>query len=55
MRLHKLVVLFIIMLVAAIDVQGAADTAFDLNIDVKTFQLENGLQVWWSNDRRPPK
>ncbi len=45
MRLHKMLVLFIISLVFALNVHGAADTAYDLNIDVKEFQLENGLQV----------
>ncbi|MEE4266377.1 MAG: pitrilysin family protein [Desulfobacteraceae bacterium] len=45
MRLHKMFVLFIISLIFAINVHGAADTVYDLNVDVKEFQLENGLQV----------
>jgi len=45
MRLHKIFILSIILLVFAGNVHGAADTAYDLNIDVKEFQLENGLQV----------
>ena len=45
MRFYKFSVMFIIMLVFAINAQGDADTAIDLNIDVKTFQLENGLEV----------
>ncbi len=45
MRLHKIFVLSIILLVFVGSVHGAADTAYDLNIDVKGFQLENGMQV----------
>ena len=45
MRVRKLIGLLIIMLVFAINVHGATETAFDLNIDVKTFQLDNGFQV----------
>jgi predicted Zn-dependent peptidase len=45
MRLHKIFVLSIILLVFVANVHGAADTAYDLNIDVKGFQLKNGMQV----------
>ena len=45
MRLHKIFGLSIILLVFAGTVHGVTDTAYDLNIDVKGFQLENGLQV----------
>ena len=45
MRLYKIFTLSIILLVFAGNVHGAADTAYDLNIDVKGFQLENGMQV----------
>jgi hypothetical protein len=41
MRLHKIFILSIILLVFAGSVHGAADTAYDLNIDVKAFQLGN--------------
>jgi predicted Zn-dependent peptidase len=45
MRSYKLVLFFTIFLVAAINFQAVADTSFDLNVDVKSFELENGLQV----------
>ena len=45
MRLHKIIGLSIILLVFTGNVHGTVDTAYDLNIDVKGFQLENGLQV----------
>ena len=45
MRLDKLIILSTILLVFAGNVYGAADTAYDLNIDVNAFQLENGFQV----------
>ena len=45
MRLYKIIGLFIILLVFTGNVHGTVDTAYDLNIDVKGFQLENGLQV----------
>ncbi len=45
MRLYKLFVLSIILLVFTGNVYGTADTTYDLNIDVKGFQLENGMQV----------
>jgi predicted Zn-dependent peptidase len=45
MRLHKIFVLSIFLLVFTGNVHGTVDTAYDLNIDVKGFQLENGLQV----------
>ena len=45
MRLYKIFVLSIILLVFTGNVHGTVDTAYDLNIDVKGFQLENGLQV----------
>mgnify|MGYP001825482509 CR=1 FL=1 len=45
MRLYKIFILSITLLFFAGNIHGAADTAYDLNIDVKAFQLENGLQV----------
>ncbi len=45
MRLHKFFLLSIILLVLAGNVQGAADTAYNLILDVKEFQLENGMLV----------
>ena len=45
MRLNKLIILSTILLVFGGNLHGAADTAYDLNIDVNSFQLENGFQV----------
>jgi len=45
MRLDKIIILSTILLVFGGNLHGAADTAYDLNIDVNAFQLENGFQV----------
>ncbi|MGD8447180.1 MAG: hypothetical protein PVI94_27005, partial [Desulfobacterales bacterium] len=45
MRVRNIIGLLTIMLVFALNAYGATETAFDLNIDVKTFQLDNGFQV----------
>ncbi len=45
MRLDKLIILLTTLLVFAGNVYGTADTAYDLNINVNAFQLENGFQV----------
>jgi predicted Zn-dependent peptidase len=45
MRLDKIFTLSIMLLVFAGNVHGAVDTAYDLSLDVKAFQLENGMQV----------
>mgnify|MGYP001828725438 FL=1 len=45
MRLNKIIILSTILLVFGGNLHGAADTAYDLNIDVNAFQLENGFQV----------
>jgi predicted Zn-dependent peptidase len=45
MRLYKILALSIMLLVSTLNVHGAADTTYDFNLDVKEFQLENGLQV----------
>ncbi len=45
MRLYKIFVVSIILLVLGVNFNAAAATAYDLNIDVKAFRLENGMQV----------
>ena len=45
MRLYKIFILSVILLVFTANFLGAADTAYNLNVDVKEFQLENGMQV----------
>ncbi|MGD8211717.1 MAG: pitrilysin family protein, partial [Desulfobacterales bacterium] len=45
MRLDKFIILSTILLVFAGNVHGVAETAYDLNINVNAFQLENGFQV----------
>jgi hypothetical protein len=55
MRLNKIIILSTILLVFGGNLHGAADTAYDLNIDVNAFQLENGFQVLVSNARQPPR
>ena len=45
MHPHKFLILLIIMLLFGGNVQATADPAYDINIDVKEFYLENGLQV----------
>ena len=40
MRLDKFIILSTILLVFGGNLHGAADTAYDLNIDVNAFQLE---------------
>ena len=43
MRMFKILILTLLSLIFAGDVYAAADTAYDININVKTFQLENGM------------
>ena len=43
MRMFKILILTLISLIFAGDAYAAADTAYDININVKTFQLENGM------------
>ena len=44
MRSYKLIFLTIILLVFSSNALAATDSAYDLNLDVKEFQLENGMQ-----------
>jgi predicted Zn-dependent peptidase len=43
MRLFKILILTLSLLINTGVVSAAADTAYDLNLDVRTFQLENGM------------
>ena len=43
MRTLKFYILTLLLLVFTAHVHAAGDTAYDLNIDVKHFQLENGM------------
>jgi len=43
MRMFKILISTLILLIFAGDVYAAADTAYDLNINVQTFQLDNGM------------
>jgi predicted Zn-dependent peptidase len=44
MRSHKLYMLILLLFVFAGNVSGTTQTAYDINIDVKEFRLENGMQ-----------
>ena len=43
MRLFKILILTLILLIFAGESYAAADTIYDININVQTFQLENGM------------
>ena len=43
MRMFKILISTLILLIFAGDVYAAADTAYDININVQTFQLDNGM------------
>jgi len=44
MRLYKYFILAVILFVFTANVYASADTTYDIKIDVKEFQLENGMQ-----------
>lgn len=45
MRPYKLLIILTIVLLFTGNIQATADNSYDINIDVKEFYLENGLQV----------
>ncbi|MGB5748292.1 MAG: pitrilysin family protein [Desulfobacterales bacterium] len=43
MRMFKILILTLILLIFAGELYAAADTVYDININVQTFQLDNGM------------